>query len=70
MCVILVTLVTDSWALFRRWKIILLVMEWEAQAEGGYHIFCSEDIKVCFYPNLKLQIILLVSMNSLFDSCR
>lgn len=70
MCVIIVSLVTNSRALFSRWEIILLAMEWEAYAEGGYHIFSSEDIKVCFYTVLesKLQINLLGSMNSLSAS--
>lgn len=52
---IIVSLVTNSWALFGRWEIILLAMEWEACVEGDYHIFCSEDIKVHFYAILERQ---------------
>lgn len=52
----IVSLVTNSWALLSGWEIILLVMEWEAYVEGGYHTFCSEDIKVCFYSFLDRQV--------------
>lgn len=65
MCVIIASHVANSWALFRRLKIILLAKAWEAYVEGGYHVFDSEDIKVCFYTTLEGKINLLGSMNSL-----